>query len=134
MDISLCAYDMKSKQLLWAGANRPLWCFDGNRGEMEEVSGTKQPIGASDQPQSFTTHSRYLQGHNVIYLFTDGYADQFGGPKGKKLKTANLKKQLIEIGNKDMPQQEQLLREMFDSWRGNHQQVDDVCVIGVRLH
>jgi serine phosphatase RsbU (regulator of sigma subunit)/Tfp pilus assembly protein PilF len=134
MDISLCVYDMKSKQLLWAGANRPLWYYDGNCGEMEEISGTKQPIGATDNPLSFTTHRRYLTTQHVIYLFTDGYADQFGGPKGKKLKTANLKKQLIEIGNKDMPEQEQLLKEMFDSWRGSHQQVDDVCIIGVRLH
>jgi serine phosphatase RsbU (regulator of sigma subunit)/Tfp pilus assembly protein PilF len=134
MDISLCAYDVKSQQLHWAGANRPLWCFDGNRNEIEELSGTKQPIGATDHPQSFSTHSRSLHAHNVIYLFTDGFADQFGGPKGKKLKTANLKKRLLEIGHKDLAQQEHLLREMFDTWRGDYEQVDDVCVIGVRLH
>jgi serine phosphatase RsbU (regulator of sigma subunit) len=131
MDISVCGLNPKTLELKWSGANNPLWYLD--KGEPKEVTATKQPIGQVDNPVPFETHRIQLQKNDIIYLFTDGYADQFGGPKGKKFKYKQLKELLVSNSNKTMKEQCEILRSAFENWKGNLEQVDDVCVIGVRV-
>jgi tetratricopeptide (TPR) repeat protein len=129
MDISLCA--LNGNQLKWAGANNPLWII--RNGELIEYAPNKQPIGKVDKPTTFTTHHIELQQGDKIYIFSDGYADQFGGEKGKKFKAANLKKLLLSIQNESMEQQKIILQQTFNQWKANLEQVDDVLVIGVSV-
>ena len=82
---------------------------------------------------NYTNHVIELQKGDVIYIFSDGYADQFGGEKGKKLKLANLNAYLVEISTKKLSDQSNLLKNHFAAWKGNLDQVDDVCVFGVKL-
>ncbi|HEX8517949.1 MAG TPA: tetratricopeptide repeat protein [Bacteroidia bacterium] len=138
MDISLCVIDIKNNGLAWAGANNPLWYLAGN--EIIEIKADKQPIGKNDHPKPFTSHHLKPGKGNIVYLFTDGYADQFGGedlpggkPGGKKFKYSKLKELLLDINLKPMLQQKAILDETFQNWKGNLDQVDDVCVIGVRI-
>jgi tetratricopeptide (TPR) repeat protein len=127
MDISLCA--LNGNHLQWAGANNPLWII--RNGELIEYAPNKQPIGKVDNPIPFTTHHIELQQGDMLYIFSDGYADQFGGEKGKKFKAANLKKLLLSIQHESMEQQKNILQQAFNQWKANLEQVDDVLVIGV---
>jgi serine phosphatase RsbU (regulator of sigma subunit) len=129
MDISLCA--LNGNHLQWAGANNPLWII--RNGELIEYNPNKQPIGKVDKPTTFTTHYIELQQGDKIYIFSDGYADQFGGEKGKKFKAANLKKLLLSIQHESMEQQKNILKQAFNQWKANLEQVDDVLVIGVSV-
>jgi tetratricopeptide (TPR) repeat protein len=129
MDISLCA--LNGYRLQWAGANNPLWIV--RNGELLEYAPNKQPIGKVDKPAPFTTHHIELQQGDRLYIFSDGYADQFGGEKGKKFKAANLKKLLLSIQNESMEQQKTILQQTFNQWKANLEQVDDVLVIGVSV-
>ena len=131
MDISVCALNTKTRELLWSGANNPLWYLQNN--EAKEVTANKQPIGKVDNPTAFTTHSIQLNKNDIIYLFTDGYADQFGGPKGKKFKYKQLKELILNNASKKMREQREILLSTFETWKGNLEQVDDVCIIGVRV-
>ena len=81
----------------------------------------------------FEEHTLKLQKGDTFYLFTDGYQDQFGGKKGKKFKPSSMRKLLLSIKDKDMDIQKQLLDKEFENWKGNVEQVDDVCIIGVRV-
>jgi tetratricopeptide (TPR) repeat protein len=129
MDISLCA--LNGNHLQWAGANNPLWII--RNGELIEYNPNKQPIGKVDNPAPFTTHHIELQQGDKLYIFSDGYADQFGGEKGKKFKTANLKKLLLSIQHESMEQQKTILQQTFNQWKANLEQVDDVLVMGVSV-
>ncbi|NQY08813.1 MAG: SpoIIE family protein phosphatase [Flavobacteriales bacterium] len=129
MDIALCSID--GFTLSYAGANNPLWIVIN--GEVLETKADKQPIGKYATNQPFTSHQFDLQKGDTIYLFSDGYPDQFGGPKGKKYKSRNFKSFLISIQNESMDKQHDLLLKEFESWKGNLEQIDDVCVIGVRV-
>jgi len=133
MDISLCVINKKTFEIAWAGANNPLWYINNNEEELKEVTATKQPVGKSENYKSFTTHVFNLAKGAILYLFTDGYADQFGGPKGKKFKYKQLAD--LILANKNLPMREQgnLLERAFNSWKGNIEQVDDVCIIGLKL-
>ncbi|MCE3278529.1 MAG: hypothetical protein K0S44_720 [Bacteroidetes bacterium] len=131
MDISLCVINNSKKEIQWAGANNPLWYFTGN--EIREIKADKQPIGKHEFQKPFTTHHLHLNKGDILYLFTDGYADQFGGEKGKKFKYSKFKELLLAISDKNMPDQKQLVDESFNTWKGDLDQIDDVCVIGVRL-
>jgi serine phosphatase RsbU (regulator of sigma subunit) len=131
MDISLCALNYETKKLQWAGANNPLWIL--RKGEILEIKADKQPVGKSPSDSPFTTHSIDLFANDIVYIFTDGYQDQFGGPKGKKFKANQLKE--ILIANKDltMEKQKAFIIDQFQQWKGELEQVDDVCIIGVRI-
>jgi tetratricopeptide (TPR) repeat protein len=129
MDISLCA--LNGNHLQWAGANNPLWII--RNGELIEYNPNKQPIGKVDNPAPFTTHLIELQQGDRLYIFSDGYADQFGGEKGKKFKAANLKKLLLSIQQESMEQQKNILQQTFNQWKANLEQVDDVLVMGVSV-
>jgi len=158
MDISLVSLrttdDISTVE--WAGANNPLWII--RKGELQpedvqigneinerltihshggcslvEIKPDKQPIGRYDNPKPYTTHKIELQKGDSIYIFTDGYPDQFGGNHNKKYKTANFKKLLLSINDKKMEEQKSIIDTAFEDWKGSFEQVDDVCVIGVRI-
>ncbi|MFZ5551544.1 MAG: SpoIIE family protein phosphatase [Bacteroidota bacterium] len=139
MDISLCRLNVKTKKIEWAGANNPLWVIkNGKKGKAEtdyfiEIKADKQPIGKFDFRKPFTNHELQLEEGDCIYLFTDGYADQFGGPNGKKLKYKTLKDLLISQHEKTMGEQMEKIDREFESWKGHLEQIDDVCVIGIRI-
>lgn len=131
MDISLCVFDKALHNLLWSGANNPLWVI--SNGLLKELHPDKQSVGQAFNQKPFTTHTLQLNKGDALYLFTDGYADQFGGEKGKRMKYKKFSEILVIISSKPMPQQQQLLTEAFDLWKGSLGQLDDVCVIGVRV-
>ncbi|MBK7128036.1 MAG: tetratricopeptide repeat protein [Crocinitomicaceae bacterium] len=131
MDISLCAITPSSQMLEWAGANNPLWIIRND--QLIEFKPDKQPIGKIENAKDFTTQSIQLEQGDVIYVFTDGFQDQFGGEKGKKFKASQLKDLLLSISKEPMEQQKHILQKSLQSWRGSLEQVDDVCLVGVRV-
>jgi phosphoserine phosphatase RsbU/P len=137
MDIALFAYNPKTRKLQLAGANNPVWIVRHCEGgpAFEEYKGDKKPIGAfaTGNNTLFTNHELTVMPGDSIYLFSDGYADQFGGEKGKKFKKSRLKELLMTMQDKSMGQQRSLLEESFNSWRGEYEQVDDVLVIGIKI-
>lgn len=133
MDISLCALSIPSLTLAWAGANNPLWILRRDTGILEEIRADKQPIGKFADARPFTTHQISLSQGDTIYIFTDGYQDQFGGDKGKKFKASALRDLITELGKRPMNEQLERIQGTFETWRGNLEQIDDVCIIGVRV-
>ncbi|CAG5082323.1 tetratricopeptide repeat protein [Parvicella tangerina] len=133
MDISLCALNSKTKELQWSGANNPIWILRKGAQEIEEIKANKQPIGLYHDPQPFTAHQINLNQGDSVYVFTDGYQDQFGGPKGKKFKAKQLKEVIVDNQHLPMDEQMKLLQSKFMEWKGAVEQIDDVCVIGVRI-
>ncbi|MEQ8908782.1 MAG: YfiR/HmsC family protein [Vicingaceae bacterium] len=132
MDIALCNYHPQKKLLQYAGAHNPLWIIRSGSEEIEEIKGNKQPIGKYAEHVAFQNHEVQLQKGDSVYVFSDGYVDQFGGEKGKKLKSVNFKKFLLSIQDQNMEQQRMELKKHFEQWRGELEQLDDVCVIGFR--
>ena len=132
MDIALCVLK-NNKTLQFAGAYNPLWLIRGN--VLREIKGDKIPIGGftGKEVKHFTNHEIALEAGDNIYIFTDGFADQFGGEKGKKFKYSRLKELLLEIHTKPMNEQKELLDRAFENWKGSLEQVDDVCLIGVKI-
>lgn len=133
MDISLCALNTKTNELQYAGANNPIWIIRKDKKEVEEIKANKQPIGKDDFMKPFTNHTIQLNKGDTIYIFSDGYADQFGGPKGKKFKSKPFKELLLSISNNSLDKQKELIEKHFIEWKGNLEQIDDVCVIGVKI-
>ncbi len=131
MDISLCCINTKTKEAQWSGAYNSLWYI--HNGEIKEVAADKQPIGKVDKPVPFNTHTINLQKGDTLYLFTDGYADQFGGPKGKKFKYKQLQELLLANASRSIDEQSNLLKDTLQDWKGELEQVDDVLVIGIRV-
>jgi serine phosphatase RsbU (regulator of sigma subunit) len=131
MDISLCRINMNKMELQWAGANNPLWLIQNNI--LNEIKANKQPIGKTDRPLPFSTHMIKIERNDHIYLFTDGYADQFGGSKGKKFKYKQFQEQLFSTSGKKPEEQMNILDSKIEQWRGNLEQVDDILVIGIRI-
>lgn len=131
MDLALCAFDPESSVLEYAGAHNPL-CLVRN-GELTEIKADKQPVGKYAHRLPFTNHALQLQKGDCLYLFSDGYADQFGGDKGKKFKQSQLRALLLSVSSLPMQEQKDILEETFETWRGSLEQVDDVCVMGVRV-
>ncbi len=130
MDISLIVKDINKKSYSWAGANNPLWYI--SKGQFCEITPNKQPIGLSDKPVPFTTHTVPLSVGDQFFLFTDGYADQFGGPRGKKFKYKQLGDIMLSGLSQPIDMQKSMLDSAFENWKGELEQVDDVCIIGVR--
>jgi serine phosphatase RsbU (regulator of sigma subunit)/ligand-binding sensor domain-containing protein len=129
MDIALCS--LKGNILEYAGAHNPLWII--RNGEIIQTKGDKQPVGEFYKNEPYTTHTFELQKGDTFYIFSDGYVDQFGGEKGKKFKSKSFRELLLTIQDKSMEEQRKLIDDTFESWKGNLEQVDDVCVIGVRI-
>ena len=138
MDLGLARIDKESLVLEFSGANNS--CVIVRKGEIIEIKGDKQPIGDFELARPFSNHSFQLEKGDNIYIYTDGYVDQFGGEThearangGKKLKSKPFKQFLSEISDFDMPTQERLISEKFDNWRGEIEPIDDVCVFGVKV-
>ena len=150
MDISLLRIEfapfpsgMKVVGLQWSGANNPLWYISSSptgdsQSEICEITADKQPIGKQDSRKPFITHNiersaLNLKSESVFYLFTDGYADQFGGPKGKKFMYKQFKELLLSIHHLPMNEQQCVLEKTINDWSGKLEQVDDILVIGIRV-
>jgi serine phosphatase RsbU (regulator of sigma subunit) len=131
MDISLACFNHQTNILQWTGANNPLWIFRGE--EILITNPDKQPVGQFDGAKPFTTHEMQLEANDWIILFSDGYADQFGGPKNKKYKYATLRDFIQAHKAKSGPELKQDLKNEFENWKGNHEQTDDVCVMGIKI-
>ena len=133
MDIALCSFNKEMTQVEFAGANRPLWVIRKDKIEIEETKATKVAIGGlTEDEQVFAKHTFDLQKGDTVYLFSDGYADQFS-PQDKKLMTRKFKEIILSIQNKSMEDQRIFLGSFIDNWKGNMEQTDDILVIGVRV-
>tara|TARA_R110001592_G_scaffold95324_6_gene274724 strand:+ start:817 stop:2802 length:1986 start_codon:yes stop_codon:yes gene_type:complete len=149
MDISIIKLNLTNNQLEWAGANNPLWVVTSQKSLIAKykrerdvsnkdktliaIAPNKQPIGFFHKMSSFINHTIQLEKNDTIYLFSDGYADQFGGEKGKKFMYLPFKKLILENENKSLEEQKEILKSSFNNWKGEMDQLDDVCVIGVRI-
>jgi serine phosphatase RsbU (regulator of sigma subunit) len=146
MDISLCIIDKNSNQIEFAGANNPLYIVKSEKlkdksedllafdFQLLEIKGDKMPIGIyASEEKSFTTKNYSVNSGDMLYLFTDGYADQFGGTSGKKFMYSKLKQLFIEIKDKPVSQQKNILEHTIEIWMADHEQIDDILVIGVRI-
>ena len=132
MDISLCVYNPKTKTLQWSGANNPLWIIQN--GELLETKADKQPIGMNDNNKPFTNHTFILNNEETLYLFTDGFADQFGGATGqKKLTKKRFKDLILSIQNKSLMEQGIVLNEFIEDYRKEVEQIDDILVMGIKV-
>ena len=152
MDMAVAVLNRKKRDLCFSGANNPLYIIrkhepdQNDQPELEacsslddsgyrlyELKGDKQPIGVYWEETPFTTITVRLREQDSIYMFSDGYTDQFGGKNRKKLKAMNFKKLLLSFQDESMEHQRQLLEQAFDDWRGSQEQIDDIIVLGVRV-
>lgn len=132
MDIVLCSFDLKNMLLQYAGANRPLYIM--RDGLPIEFAPTKAAIGGyTDDSKQFNNNVIPLQKGDCVYMYTDGYSDQFGGDKNKKLTTKNFKSLLRSVASLNMKEQYKALEKYFYEWKGNFEQLDDILVIGIRI-
>jgi serine phosphatase RsbU (regulator of sigma subunit) len=133
MDVALCKFNTKKNELTFAGAKRSLYLF--RDGIHKEISGNKLPIGSFqyEYEKRFTDHTLSVKPGDTVYLFTDGYQDQFGGPNGKKFMVRQFREMLNNVQPLGMKQQARFLDETFEKWKGKNHQTDDVLVIGIRF-
>lgn len=133
MDVALCAIDKSNNMLYFAGAKNGVYILRNN--EILELKADKRGIGYTDhqEDESFTTHQFQLEKNDRLFTFSDGFIDQFGGPKGKKFSSRRLKDLIIQTGNKEIQQQGILLEKALSEWMQNEEQVDDILLIGVQI-
>lgn len=132
MDIALIIFDLKNNTMEYAGANRPLYYIRDN--QLNEIPPTKAAIGGTtSNEQEFKSHVREIKKNDMIYVFTDGFADQFGGESGKKFMTKRFKDLLLSIHHKPATEQEAILEKSLEEWKKEISQVDDILVMGVRI-
>ena len=130
MDIAVCVVDFDKNILWYAGANSPLYLVRG--GELIHYRADKMPVAIHYRMEPFTLHKIDLQRGDAFYIFSDGFADQFGGPKQKKFMSLQLRETLVAMAGKPMLQQGEELNEIFEEWRGDGPQIDDLTLIGIR--
>jgi len=134
MDIAICAFNKDMTKVSYAGANRPIWVLRDGETVIEERKATKAAIGGYTlDGQEFTKHEINLQKNDTIYLFSDGFADQFGNGNNKKLKTKSFKKEILGNQFKSMDDQKRHLDSFIENWKGNMEQTDDILVVGIRV-
>ncbi|MCK4664563.1 MAG: tetratricopeptide repeat protein [Bacteroidales bacterium] len=132
MDIALCVYNSEKKQLQYAGANNPLYLIRNN--ELKIIKPDKMPIGIhAIQKKPFTNIEITLEDKDTIYIFSDGYIDQFGGPDNKRFSSKRFRELLINIHDKSMDEQKNILNENIENWKGNSEQIDDILVMGIKI-
>lgn len=131
MDIALCILNLEDMKLQFAGAYNPLYLM--RNGELIEFKGDKMPIGIHLRTGSFTNHEFQLQKGDVLYVFSDGFVDQFGGNKGRKFMVKSFKRLLTEIHKRPMDDQKGILDITITEWRGEREQIDDIVIFGVRI-
>ncbi len=133
MDIALVRIDVQTNEVIYSGANRPIWIIRKVNNEIEEIKATKKAIGGfTETNQVFEEHLLKFNKDDSFYLFSDGYADQFG-QNGKKLMTKKFKEILLSIVHFNTNEQKDYLNEFIENWRSGIEQIDDILVIGVRL-
>jgi serine phosphatase RsbU (regulator of sigma subunit) len=132
MELALCVFDFQENILQFSGAFRPLYLIRNN--DLIELEGNNMPIGIYDDDSPFKSTTINLKKDDVLYMFTDGYIDQKGQATGKKFKSSNLKKLLLDIHGRSMTEQKNFLDRQFEEWKGNTEQVDDVFIIGIRIN
>ena len=134
MDIALCTIPKKGNVIEFAGANNPLWLV--RDGDIIEHRADRQPVGiyGDNLDTPYTNHEIELVQGDTVYIFSDGYADQFGGPNGKKFKYSQFKKLLIKINDRSMEQQREILNNQIEEWMGDEEeQIDDILVVGIKF-
>lgn len=134
MDIGICSIPKKGNKIDFAGANNPLWMV--RDGEIIDFRGDRQPVGiyGDNLDTPYTNHTIDIQDGDSVYIFSDGYADQFGGPRGKKFKYSQFKKLLVQINNETMESQRDTLNTRIEEWMGDQEeQIDDILVVGIRF-
>jgi serine phosphatase RsbU (regulator of sigma subunit) len=130
MDIAVCAVDFDKNILWYAGANNPLYLV--RNGELIHYRADRMPVAIHYKMEPFTLHRIDLQKGDAFYIFSDGFADQFGGPKQRKYMSMQLRRNLVEMSGMPMLKQGEQLNRIFEEWRGDSPQIDDVTIIGVR--
>jgi len=150
MDMAIAIIDKEKKELQFAGAHNPLYLIRdssqltvseaeleasmvSNGSHLFELKGDKQPIGVHWEEKKFTNHRVRLVENDTLYLFSDGFVDQFGGEQCKKYKSKRFKELLLSFQKESMDKQKQLLEDALENWRGDMDQIDDVCIIGLRM-
>jgi len=132
MDIALCIFDIKNKRMQYAGAHNPIFIIRNGEPLIQEAD--KMSIGMyREDALSFTNRQIDLRDGDNIYLYSDGYYDQFGGPRGRKMMSGTFRNLLLEIHKKTMNEQQQAVQDFYKKWRGHNEQIDDVMVIGLRF-
>jgi serine phosphatase RsbU (regulator of sigma subunit) len=133
MDLTLCVLDMKTRTLDFSGARNSLYLV--RNGELTEFKGDRKSIGfdPAEESHSFETQSIQLETGDMVYTCSDGYTDQFGGPRGKKFMSKQLKSLFVEISSLPLSDQQNKLENALIEWMGDNQQLDDILVIGVRI-
>jgi ligand-binding sensor domain-containing protein/serine phosphatase RsbU (regulator of sigma subunit) len=133
MDMALCCFDKNTGEIEYSGANRPL--IIAGDGELRKIDPDKMPIGGTQigLERSFKNHTHKLKKGETLYMFSDGYADQFGGDKGKKFMMKRFLETLQQIKGLPVPEQQSHLHNALVEWMGDNEQVDDVLVIGIRI-
>ncbi len=149
MDIALIMMDTNNQTIEFAGANNPLYiirkkgiplkingkektpALEGNTHDLYEIKGEKQPIGAIENRHKFTNHVISMEAGDRFFLFSDGYADQFGGPKNKKFMYKPFKRLLLSMSQQNISENKELLDKSFEDWKGDFSQIDDVCIVGI---
>ena len=131
MDISLCCVDFLEYSIEWSGANNPIWII--RDGEFIELKPNKCSIGTDINHVQFETHSLNLSENDILYMFSDGYKDQFGGAENKKFLNKRFRQMILEISKEPMNKQSAMVEANLKSWMGNNPQVDDICVMGIKL-
>lgn len=132
MDMAIAVISKTKKELEFAGAYNPLYLIREGK-QLFELKGDKQPIGIHWEESDFSTQHIELKEKDTIYVFSDGFVDQYGGEEGKKFKAQKFKELLLSVQPEPMVKQKKLIDEAFEAWRGNREQIDDVCVIGIRI-
>jgi len=134
MEIALIRVDFKAKKLWYSGANRLLWILKKQVEEIDEVKPTKASIASFTAVDfKYVGHEVQLEEGDAVYMTSDGYPDQFGGAEGKKFMTKNLKKLILSIRNKDIPEQESIIKSTINNWMKGYEQVDDLLFIGIKM-
>jgi len=131
MDICLCSLNAKTKKLTFSGANNPVWV--ARNGEMHILNGDRRAIGHHNIDTKFTQQEFQLQDGDTIYLSSDGYQDQLGGPKTRKLMKKVFREKLTSLSTQPLEKQRETLLSDLEVWKGIHHQTDDICVMGIRV-
>ncbi|MEW6469484.1 MAG: SpoIIE family protein phosphatase [Bacteroidota bacterium] len=133
MDIALCAFDPEKMTIEFAGAYNPLWIV--RNGQVIELKADKFPVGAfvGKEVRLFTNQEVQVQKGDMVYMFSDGYADQFGGPQGKKFKYSRMRQMLTDNCKKPMKEQREVFNRVIEDWKDQLEQIDDILLIGVKI-